>query len=672
MATQTFTTPLALSCTRSATITLPWFVQRTEYNPAQATFQPLVNGEEAFGAVYDAIAAAKHTVDIICWGFQPSMYFKRGPDARGTLPIGELLEAKGKQGVKVRLLVWSDSLNVAQFSENMTPGNNPASYLSDTRNSTQRELDQLWYWRANLTNATKGWAGKWLMPGGAMDEIAKAIRNHALRDKALTNVEFATRDFTLRQRAEIAWRTRTQGKDTERSAFTKDANAAAMAAEPSHHQKMVLIDYETPAQAIGFVMGHNTLDAYWDRDDHGYTRMHPQMGRNDKHPRQDISSRVTGPILHYLNENFCQAWDDATGQSLEAARKGLADEYKCQLKLRRDFDTPVMAQLLRTQSQKGKRDIERMYLQAVNNTTKFVYIENQYFRFPPLAEKIKEAAKVQFGEGRDQGKHGALHLFVVTNANDDGIGMGTVNTYRMLEALGRADTMPGVATLEREDARQASLSQQRAQAMDQQNQANQVIEDANAFLKTEDTASTRQWRADAEQKLKQATARRAELEAEIKKEPQKTIQSVKIDGLNAHICTLVAPDSPPGKWDYVYVHAKLMIVDDVFMTLGSANVNTRSMQVDSELNICHEHSGVTQPLRKKLWGIHSRPSPSERPKVSAKNRVYAMAVGDDIAEAFDAWGQIIVQNVQNQNKNLAPCASLVGFMRTSEKRSYLD
>ncbi|WP_412770628.1 phospholipase D-like domain-containing protein, partial [Ralstonia solanacearum] len=190
-------------------------------------------------------------------------------------------------------------------------------------------------------------------------------------------------------------------------------------------------------QAIGFVMGHNTLDAYWDRDDHGYMRMHPQMGRNDKHPRQDISSRVTGPILHYLNENFCQAWDDATGQSLDAARKGLADEYKCQLKLRRDFDTPVMAQLLRTQSQKGKRDIERMYLQAVNNTTKFVYIENQYFRFPPLAEKIKEAAKVQFGEGRDQGKHGALHLFVVTNANDDGIGMGTVNTYRMLEALGR-------------------------------------------------------------------------------------------------------------------------------------------------------------------------------------------------------------------------------------------
>ncbi|MDO3623346.1 phospholipase D-like domain-containing protein [Ralstonia pseudosolanacearum] len=653
MATKPIVTPLALNCTRSATITLPWFVQHTEYDSAQATFRPLVNGEEAFGAVYDAIAAAKHSIDIICWGFQPSMYFKRGSNAQGTLPIGDLLEAMGKQGVKVRLLVWSDSLHLAQFSENMTPGNNVASYRSDTRNSAQREVDQLWYWRANLNNVTKGSAAKWLMPGTAMQEIAKAIRNHALRDKALTNVEFATRDFNLGERAEIAWRTWTQGKDTGRSTFTKDANAAAMAGEPSHHQKMVLVDYEMPERAVGFVMGHNTLDAYWDRDDHGYTRMHPQMGRNDHHPRQDMSSRVTGPILQYLNRNFCQAWSDATGQQLEAGRATIAS----QLKLRRDFDTPVMAQILRTQSQHGKRDIEAMYLQAVNNTTNFVYIENQYFRFPPLADKIKEAAKAQFGAGRDQGKHGSLHLFVVTNSNDDGIGLGTVNTYRMLEALGRADTLPGVATLEREDARQASLGKQRAQAIDQQNQANQVIEDANAFLKTEDTASTRQWLADAQQKLKRATAKRAELEAEMKKTLPKTIQSVKIDGLEVHICTLVAPDSPPNNWDYVYVHAKLMIVDDVFMTLGSANINTRSMQVDSELNICHEHSGVTAPLRKRLWNIHTK----------------GMGAQEDISQAFETWGDIIDNNRSRQESGKqSPYASLVGFMRTSDKRSYLD
>ncbi|MGD7149559.1 phospholipase D-like domain-containing protein, partial [Ralstonia pseudosolanacearum] len=105
---------------------------------------------------------------------------------------------------------------------------------------------------------------------------------------------------------------------------------------------------------------------------------------------------------------------------------------------------------------------------------------------------------------------------------------------------------------------------------------------------------------------------------------------------------------------------------------GSANINTRSMQVDSELNICHEHSGVTAPLRKKLWGIHTRPSSSARAAGNTQDPMYAMAASDNIAEAFKAWGKIIDRNTENQQNNLAPCASLVGFMRTSEKRSYLD
>lgn len=99
MAQQSITTPIALSCTNSATITLPWFVQKTEYNPAQATYKPLVNGEEAFGEIYDAIANAKQSVDIICWGFQPSMYFKRGI-RNDTMPIGQLLAETAARGLR--------------------------------------------------------------------------------------------------------------------------------------------------------------------------------------------------------------------------------------------------------------------------------------------------------------------------------------------------------------------------------------------------------------------------------------------------------------------------------------------------------------------------------------------------------------------------------------------
>jgi phospholipase D1/2 len=42
-----------------------------------------------------------------------------------------------------------------------------------------------------------------------------------------------------------------------------------------------------------------------------------------------------------------------------------------------------------------------------------------------------------------------------------------------------------------------------------------------------------------------------------------------------------SPDAPP---IYVYIHSKLMIVDDVFFTMGSANLANRSMTVDSEIN----------------------------------------------------------------------------------------
>ncbi|MDO3615315.1 phospholipase D-like domain-containing protein [Ralstonia pseudosolanacearum] len=667
MATKPIVTPLALSCTREATLTLPWFVQQTEYFPVQATFCPLVNGEEAFGAVYEAIAAAKRSVDIICWGFQPSMYFKRGPGNTDSLPIGHLLAQKGAEGIQVRVLCWQDDLHMAEWGENNMPGNNAATSIKrlpgmswlmslkpfssfmapDYQKSFELEFDREWYRRANLSNATKG---QNISSGDAVfDREGRLLGN---KHDGFPNLELATRDFGLKNRAEIQYRTALHGKDADRSTSLKVKNGFAMGTfEPTHHQKMVLVDYETPDQAVGFVMGHNMLDTYWDRDDHSFVRMHPHMGRNGTHPRQDISSRVTGPILRYLNENFCQAWDKATGQNLDATRALLA----CQFKLRRDIDTPVMAQILRTQSQHGKRDIETMYLQAVNNTTKFIYIENQYFRFVPLADKIKAAAQAQLRAGRDPGKHGPLHLFVVTNSNDEGIGAGTVNTYRMLESLGRADTLPGVAQAERVN----TLAQQRQELTEKLTwetgrmppPVGLAVDPSSDYA--QQLVQARAASVARQQALKQQIA---DVDQKIKDNNEKTIVPTEIPGLKVHVCTLVAPDSPPKNWDYVYVHAKLMVVDDAFMTLGSANINTRSMEADSELNICHEHAGVTAPLRKRLWGIHTK----------------GMGAQEDVALAFKAWDYIIDQNAKNERSKLAPYASLVGFMRTSPDRSYLD
>jgi phosphatidylserine/phosphatidylglycerophosphate/cardiolipin synthase-like enzyme len=171
-------------------------------------------------------------------------------------------------------------------------------------------------------------------------------------------------------------------------------------------------------------------------------------------------------------------------------------------------------------------------------------------------------------------------------------------------------------------------------------------------------------KAEREAKVVAAEARQKELEASIPVKKEAAIVPVEIPGLKVHICTLVAPDSPPDNWMPVYIHSKLAIIDDVFTTLGSANINIRSMEVDSELNICHESPALSKPLRKQLWDIHTK----------------GMGAQDDVAEAFKKWRYIIEENKGRQERNeklsisekKSPYASLIEFYRDSPARKNLD
>jgi phosphatidylserine/phosphatidylglycerophosphate/cardiolipin synthase-like enzyme len=617
--------PIATVDTSQCMLTAPWYVQDTEYPPSLATYKPLVNGEEAFAAVHRAIANAQKSVDIICWGFQPSMYFIRN----GKEPcIGELLmNIAREKKVKVRILGWEAPFNTAGIADE---ANLPGKGIMRIKDRAGQSATEEQY----------AFDRQWFSQHSYSDDLLKISGVVATKIKKLNqftmNPLFVGRGFNETERAEIAWRAKYRALDKGLSAST----VGIMAATPSHHQKTVLVDYELPESAVGFVMGHNMLDEYWDTDAHssrhrvgGPAPWGPDEGARGFLPRQDISSQVTGPILEHLHENFARAWRKETGEDLITQRNARA--VGKMLKLREGYGTPVLAQLLRTQPQENKRDIEKVYLQAVSNATQFIYIENQYFRWPPLAEVIKKAALDQTGAGRDPGKHGSLHLFVVTNVTDGGIGAGTVNTQRMLESLGRADSIPEVTKLRRINQLQDEMQQAITAS---------VHNEPFAYFDARDPGAKNQ----TEEKQKQAEALKKELE-----EYQKKIEEIKEaevipetrPGLKVHICSLVAQDSPPANWMPVYVHSKLMIIDDVFTTHGSANINTRSMQVDSEMNIAHEWASVTRDLRRRLWGLHT----SEK------------GMQDDPAEAFDEWGYLINNNQDNQKKGLVPEASLIKF-----------
>ena len=62
----------------------------------------------------------------------------------------------------------------------------------------------------------------------------------------------------------------------------------------------------------------------------------------------------------------------------------------------------------------------------------------------------------------------------------------------------------------------------------------------------------------------------------------------------------------------VYVHAKVAIIDDLWWTAGSANLNSRGLHSDAEINISALDAATARDLRLRLWQEHLRLAPDER------------------------------------------------------------
>ncbi len=56
--------------------------------------------------------------------------------------------------------------------------------------------------------------------------------------------------------------------------------------------------------------------------------------------------------------------------------------------------------------------------------------------------------------------------------------------------------------------------------------------------------------------------------------------------------------------DRLYVHAKVGIVDDRWLTVGSANLNAHSLLNDTEMNVVSDHPDLARDTRLRLWSEH--------------------------------------------------------------------
>ena len=73
---------------------------------------------------------------------------------------------------------------------------------------------------------------------------------------------------------------------------------------------------------------------------------------------------------------------------------------------------------------------------------------------------------------------------------------------------------------------------------------------------------------------------------------------------NPHLLAATIRSLSGRRDDPLYVHAKVGIVDDRWMTIGSANLNSHSLLNDTEMNVVTDDAVLARATRERLWSEH--------------------------------------------------------------------
>jgi phosphatidylserine/phosphatidylglycerophosphate/cardiolipin synthase-like enzyme len=121
-------------------------------------------------------------------------------------------------------------------------------------------------------------------------------------------------------------------------------------------------------------------------------------------------------------------------------------------------------------------------------------------------------------------------------------------------------------------------------------------------------------------------------------------------------CTLYAPGRPEA--ERVYVHAKIGIVDDRWLTLGSANLNEHSLFNDTEVNVIVNDEGLATSTRQRLWAEHLQ---LRRDQVE----------GDPRTLVDDVWRPIAQEQLERLEAQAPLTHRLVGLPNVSRRSKRL-
>jgi phospholipase D1/2 len=605
--------------TGEVTITSQWLLEKSLSHPITQgnRIETLICGQEGFGRIAQDIENARGSLCIVCWGFDPGMALVRGsaladyPWANG-LPYGELLRRKAAEGVQIRLLVWYNNSGssvqnnlVGYVATGVTPPGGTLTHTWDERNPNAKIPKP-------LAEARQDYCIQWWR-----DATHGRIPNLTVRcrDGVVDKVQASVKDEPIKP----------SHKGGEVLGILDEQTLIERYA--THHQKPILIDYDhaNGEYAVGYVMGLNSVTDYWDAADHlfdSHLREQDFSTEDDlesaeadgirtdavvkaaakagqpisRKPLRDYACRIEGPALQDVWINFTRAWNRATALPplMLPFQRNTAPSPKPPAPLNESLKPSGLKQtrtaggasylahlqILRTQPEEAyqgeqntdyDKSIKLAYNHVLQWATRYIYIENQYFFYEPWAEQLKTSREAYLSAHQNvnnpRDNVPLLHLMVVI-PHPENAGM-VPRTYDTFKALGHGDAMPGQQGFVQEAPSKPSM------------------------LNTSE---------------RDIAAHAARVKAPTLDKDGVLIQDGKSLRMKVLIAKMATPNLQGGRLGSsrdIYIHSKLMLVDDNFMTLGSANLNTRSMAADSEINVATDSIPHNRALRKRIWSMQT-------------------------------------------------------------------
>ena len=201
---------------------------------------------------------------------------------------------------------------------------------------------------------------------------------------------------------------------------------------------------------------------------------------------------------------------------------------------------PHNVQLLRTEPNHKEKSIKECYANLNRQILRYIFIQNQYIQYTPWAEHLISC----IDRLRSAGYGKPIYVFILTSTPEDS-GMD-YPTYDVAGTVGRSETMK----VEHEETLELVRQKKAEHPISSEELAERGI---NIFMGS-------LWTCAKNKKKLQAT-----------------------------------------DYEEIYIHTKVAVVDDAAFTVGSANLNVRSMALDSELNVLSEAKDVAFELRRKLF-----------------------------------------------------------------------